>query len=155
MTVHPYIADRSIPEPNCGCLLWEGCVNEHGYGTATVEGRQRRAHRISYALHRGTVPAGLHVLHKCDVPSCVNPDHLFLGTHLDNMADRGRKGRAARQVGEGHGRSKLTADQVKAIFRSGGPAAAVGRAHGVSKETVKDIRHGRRWAHLNLIGAAK
>lgn len=75
------------------CWLWLGGAID-GYGTITEEGRTVRAHRVSYKLHVGPIPTGLFVLHHCDVPSCVNPDHLFLGTHSDNMKDRQMKGRA-------------------------------------------------------------
>lgn len=81
---------KYIPEPNSGCWLWIGAVRSYGKTSLrpTIEdGGTRNAARVSWKLHRGAIPEGLHVLHKCDVTLCVNPDHLFLGTHLDNMAD--------------------------------------------------------------------
>lgn len=89
-----------IPEPNSGCWLWLRVLNkkDDGYGTLRLNGICQSAHRVSWVLHRGTIPEGLWVLHRCDVPSCVNPDHLFLGTHQDNVDDKMRKGRHAQKA---------------------------------------------------------
>jgi hypothetical protein len=84
---------QHIPEPNSGCWLWLGATSPSGYGNIYAFGSSLRAHRASWVIFRGAIPAGMHVLHKCDTPSCVNPDHLFLGSHADNMADKVRKGR--------------------------------------------------------------
>jgi len=98
-----------------GCWIWSGGMNAYGYGSFwdMDYGRARRAHRVSYELYKGFIPDGLLVLHKCDVPVCVNPDHLFLGTHQDNMDDKIKKGRQAK--GENNGSSKLTEKEVKEI----------------------------------------
>ena len=85
----------SVPEPNTGCHLWMGPVNDAGYGKIKVDGRMHRAHRVSYAANVSTIPTGMMVLHKCDTPACVNPDHLFLGDARDNILDATRKGRTA------------------------------------------------------------
>lgn len=77
-----------------GCWLWQASGIPAGYGTFSVRGKKCRAHRVSYGLFVGPVPAEKCVLHKCDTPKCVNPEHLFLGTHLDNVRDKIRKGRA-------------------------------------------------------------
>lgn len=91
------IEDRSEPEPNTGCWLWMQHTNRLGYGRLKQRNRSREAHRVSYEAFVGPIPEGMDVLHRCDVRCCVNPDHLFLGTHLDNMRDmaikwRGRRG---------------------------------------------------------------
>lgn len=84
--------------PMSGCWLWTDAPNGSGYGRIFTGGRDVMAHRVSYEMHCGSIPDGLQVLHRCDTPACVNPAHLFLGTHDDNMADMKRKGRGRRPV---------------------------------------------------------
>jgi hypothetical protein len=76
------------------CWLWTGMLTDGGYGVISDHQKKTRAHRASYALYVGPIPEGMHVLHRCDNPPCVNPKHLFLGTHIDNMRDMESKGRA-------------------------------------------------------------
>ncbi len=83
--------------PWSGCWLWNKGVNNTGYGTTCVEGKWKLSHRLSWEFHYGDIPVGMSVLHKCDVRSCVNPLHLFLGTQSDNVRDRQEKGRIYRQ----------------------------------------------------------
>lgn len=85
-----------LPEPNSGCWLYDGAASPSGYGSFQYGGREGvavSAHRFSFELHNGPIPAGAHVLHRCDVPCCVNPAHLFLGDQLSNMRDMAEKGR--------------------------------------------------------------
>lgn len=84
---------KYVPEPNTGCWLWEGATIRSGYGRHNINGVQMGAHRASWIIHNGDIPDGMHVCHKCDTPPCVNPDHLFLGTHADNMRDMQAKER--------------------------------------------------------------
>jgi len=85
------LESRAIPEPNSGCLLWMGSISTAGYGAMSYHGFQEAAHRLAWQAANGAIPRGLLVCHKCDVRTCINPGHLFLGSHLDNMADRVHK----------------------------------------------------------------
>lgn len=87
------IAANSEFVTECGCQIWTGCIGRDGYGQFRINGKIEGAHRASWMLANGPIPHGLHVLHHCDVPPCINPIHLFLGTHADNMADMLRKRR--------------------------------------------------------------
>ena len=99
------IANRFWPkvQKSDGCWLWTGAIKSNGYGHIGSEGpggylKVRTTHRVSWELHFGPIPAGLLVLHRCDVRNCVRPDHLFLGTHTDNMLDCIAKGRDRHSV---------------------------------------------------------
>lgn len=86
---------KYITEPNTGCWLWTAAAGIYGrIGLGSREDGWEHAHRVSWMLYRGPIPEGMHILHRCDIPLCVNPNHLFLGTHGDNMRDAVRKGRA-------------------------------------------------------------
>lgn len=146
---------KILPEPMSGCWLWTGWVDRNGYGEiALPKGSEKRrifAHRLSYQLHCGD-PAGMHVCHHCDVPSCVNPAHLFLGTQADNMRDKERKGRGVKPRGEHSGRARLTEQQVREILaaQNAGEASAsrIARSLGVSRGTIRQILEGNNWRHL-------
>lgn len=86
-------------------------------------------------------------MHSCDNPSCVNPDHLSLGTRTENMQDAKRKGRNAR--GEGHGRSKLSCRDVEMIMKSPLSQAEIGQLFGISQGHVSEIKAGKKWSHLS------
>lgn len=81
-----------VPEPMSGCWLWLNSTSKTGHGSFRMNGKRPSAHSASYQLHKGTVPKGLCVRHRCDIPSCVNPDHLELGTWADNNRDRATRG---------------------------------------------------------------
>ena len=97
-SVNDRFHEKYIPEPNSGCWIWEAAISNRGYGRLEVGTKEdgfwaEGAHRVSFKLHKGPIPEGLLVLHRCDTPLCVNPDHLFIGTEADNAADREAKGR--------------------------------------------------------------
>lgn len=86
--------EKAMPEPMTGCFLWTGAHTGHGYGQVWTGSKNERAHRVAWKLVHGEIPVGMEVCHRCDVPSCVNPLHLFLGTHQQNMRDSFDKGRS-------------------------------------------------------------
>ena len=140
------------PEPNSGCWLWHGSIDRMGYGKIWIEGKSRLAHRTSYALHCHEIADGAHVCHKCDTPACVNPNHLFLGDHQSNMADKVRKGRASSLKGERNGRALLTeaqAIEIISLLATGKISVmALSRHFQVSYQAIKKIREGRSWQYL-------
>ena len=90
-------------KPNeAGCWLWQGARSSKGYGSVRYSGRAIGAHRLSWLLHKGPIPDGLHVLHSCDTPACLNPEHLFLGSNQDNVTDKIAKGRLRVPSGAEH-----------------------------------------------------
>lgn len=138
--------------PDEGCWEWQRHRNQYGYGRLTVEGRTVYAHVLAYKLGVGPVADGLHVLHKCDNPRCINPKHLEAGTRSKNMADCYARGRSripsTRKKGESNGSAKLTAEKVANIRRSladGEVQRVIAARHGVSQATVSAIKLGRLW----------
>lgn len=134
-----------------GCWEWQRARDPHGYGRTWLDGRTFLAHRAAYLLFRGDIPPGLDVCHHCDNPPCINPEHLFLGTHLDNMRDMFAKGRRIAAKGEGHARARLTAPQIADIrrrVRAGETQAALSAEFGVSAPHINRIVHRRVWRHL-------
>jgi hypothetical protein len=121
-------------------------MRDGGYGQLTINYRKVLAHRLSWELHCGQIPDGLHVLHKCDVACCINPDHLFLGKPQDNVIDKTEKDRQAK--GEGHGMHKLTRGEVIEIRGGLGDQRKTAKLYGVSQSTVGCIRRGVTWKHL-------
>lgn len=126
------------------CWLWTGATVPRGYGKIS-EGRRDGlvliAPRVSWELHYGPIPEGAYVCHRCDVPACVRPDHLFLGTPLENTTDMWDKGRA---------RTKITAEDAEAIrlryARGGVTHADLGRQYGISPSQVRNVVHGASWS---------
>lgn len=97
-----------------GCWNWTG-FKRRGYGSISIQGKNKPVHRVAYELWVEPIPEGMWVCHKCDNPSCFNPQHLFIGTPNDNMQDCIRKGRMNKPRGEDHGNCKLTISQVLEI----------------------------------------
>lgn len=140
--------ERFIPEPNSGCWLWLGPVNWDNYGTMTLRGRGIGAHRFSWLIHRGQIPEGMRVLHKCDVRCCVNPDHLFLGTQIDNIHDMIAKNRHRGPRGRNNRHVKLTEDQVRLIRKSSEPQKDLAARFKVTGGLISMIRTRTVWKHL-------
>lgn len=142
------------------CWEWLGAKTPNGYGTfRSPAGKMIGSHRMAYILEHGGVPDGLLVCHKCDNRSCVNPQHLFVGTHKDNYWDSRNKRRAAlganlnhpEQVGEKNHNSKLTRDvvvKIRKLYASGMSQAAIARKLGVSRLNIWNIVHYKSWTHV-------
>lgn len=151
MNLRTRFDDKWTPEPYSSCWIWIGAQDKKGYGRISVGGRlgnARVAHRVSWQLNRGDIPIGMDVCHSCDTPSCVNPDHLFIGTRLDNMQDAVKKGRTT--VGERNPQSKLTKENVVEIRSSTETQEVLGKRYGVMQSAISRIKTGKRWTHLEL-----
>lgn len=154
-----------------GCWLWTGHKHPRGYGvigSGPPDKKLLRAHRVSWTMLRGLIPDGLEICHNCpdgDNPGCVNPDHLFLGTHQENMHDASMKGRMAwtnekllrldperRPRGERNTNAKLTdqaAREIKSLLAEGKLSLrAIGQRYGVSCKPILRIKQGRAWTHV-------
>lgn len=146
--------DGPVPKhrPELGkCWVWTAYIGQRGtgYGIIRAWGQPKGAHCVSWVIHNGEVPAGLFVLHKCDNKRCVNPVHLFLGTHQDNSDDMRAKGRSRYPHGEATSNAKLTAEkvrQIRELFCHGEVThKMLAERYGVSEETIQPIIAGRTW----------
>lgn len=125
-----------------GCWLWNASWTKAGYGQVNINCVPMYAHRISYEIHKGYIPTGMRVCHKCDTPCCINPHHLFLGTALDNMRDMDSKGRRK------GGKRILTENDVSCIFNSNAMQKDLAKIYGVNRVTISDIKTGRAWSSI-------
>lgn len=166
MKKHEIYENTSIDDN--GCWNWLGGKDGKGYGVCYVPYRTY-AHRLSYELSTGKSPKGMSVCHRCDNPNCINPDHLWLGSHAENMADMKAKGRDAKppihsgqdhwrykypekiQRGEAQANAKLTDAQViqmRLDYLAGRRQEDIATDNGISSNSVRDITLGRSWKHL-------
>jgi hypothetical protein len=152
-------------EPN-GCWIWTAALSDKGYGFfKSSDGRMMKAHRFAYETYVGPIPPRLLVLHTCDTPACVRPDHLWVGTHADNMADMARKKRAAsgerngaythpetRHFGTKNVNARLTEDDIRAIRREylpiRGMLVALGRKYNTPPQNIHSIVIRKTWRHV-------
>lgn len=145
--------EKKYRKTDNGCWLWLlSTCSGTGYGQLTRDYKNLLAHRVAYELYVGPIPEGLYVLHKCDNRICVNPEHLWLGTHIDNMEDMRNKNRAAK--GQRVASAVLTEDQVRFIrehykghSRTYGEKALAKR-FGVGKSAIYDVVRGKQWRHV-------
>ncbi len=142
-----------------GCWVWKGSTNEDGYGSFYYRGKVGRAHRASYSMFVGEIPKGIQVLHDCDNPSCVRPDHLFLGTQLDNIKDACAKGRnrngmkgrrhspeAIAKISKRHSGVKKTEEHIRRIMRTKRDQSKISDS---DVEDMKRLRQGG-WTYRRL-----
>jgi hypothetical protein len=147
---NPTLADRfwAKVSKSDGCWEWQASIANSGYGQvflAWVDGASTvgLAHRVSWELHFGHIPDGMWVLHRCDNQRCVRPDHLFLGTHADNMQDMARKERSGRAI--------LTAaavTEIKDRLRLGECHRTIAFDYGVCRSTITNINRKKVWRHV-------
>ena len=128
------------------CWEWVGGKYPNGYGRLNVDGNMEYAHRVSYRIHKGEIPEGLEIRHQCHNRKCVNPDHLLVGTHTENMQDSVRDKKTA--WGAAHGSVKLSADQVVDILDDERSQRVIAEEYGISQPTVSNIKTRRTWGHL-------
>ena len=144
-----------IPEPMSGCWLWMYNTNLKGYGQMRFRGTTMLSHRVSYLLNKGDIPVGMLVLHTCDTPSCINPDHLWLGTYQDNVDDMKIKGRERILYGENNGRFKFSNTLVEDIRRlriSGVEIATLAKMYHIGKTTIGNILYAKgRFSNLTPV----
>lgn len=146
------IAERierfSIPIPESGCIIWIGSINPRGYGTINIKDKTLRIHRYIYEMTNGPIPKGLFVCHKCDVPSCINPHHLYAGTAKQNAHDRDSRGRANTPKGTDYQHSKFTEEIVLQIRNSSESNQSLAEKYGASRAAIRKVRIGESWKHV-------
>lgn len=155
-TLHRFLAKTSSVK-TMGCWEWIGGKYSNGYGGFRFNSKFQRAHRVAYQLFIGPISDGLCVLHHCDNPGCVRPDHLYMGTHQDNMNDKKERGKVAKggrpgARGEHNALSKLTEAQVREIrleYQEGTISQRkLGVKFGVARSTIRDIVRQRNWKYV-------
>lgn len=149
--VIPWTMDRlerySEKVPESGCWLWIHGVGSKGYGHTSIDGKHIEAHRLAWLLAKGSDAGRLCVCHRCDIPSCVNPAHLFLGTHRDNVRDSIGKGRAR----VCRTRSRLSAEDIDFIKNGPMGCKRLMKKYGMSKSHLQRIRRGEKSPKPNAL----
>ena len=132
-----------------GCLEFQGALNSSGYGNMRVGDKVVGAHRVAYTVYKGEIPHDMHVLHKCNNPKCCNPDHLFLGTHEDNMQHKASSNRV-NSIGSMNGNAALNEVKVRQIRElcKTTPDLVVASIYKVHVKTIGKIRRGVLWPHV-------
>lgn len=134
------------PVTESGCWIWVGSKTSRGYGSIKDYYKTRSAHRVSYELHKGIIPKGKMICHTCDIKSCVNPAHLYVGTAYDNMRDVKERGNKNIPRGMDHPNAKLTDGQVIEIRTSVLTGVELARKFNVCPATISEIRNYKKRA---------
>lgn len=130
-----------------GCMLViSHCRDRFGHVNLKRDGKTVYAHRIAYEENHGEIPDGMVIRHKCDNSSCINPEHLEIGTHDDNVKDRVKRNRSA--SGSKHGRSKITEKDVPIIYHSTKSQTELEKEYGVDRKTIYGIKNRKTWKHV-------
>lgn len=146
-SVEKLLRRSCVEDAVSGCWVWSGSHDVDGYGRVGIRGGSRKAHRLSYETFIGPIPSGGCVCHRCDNPPCIRPDHLFVGTNRENIADRTRKGRDAHA--ESSGMARLTSALVAELRASSESTAAWARRHNVSVSASGSARRGITWKSVS------
>jgi hypothetical protein len=136
---------RSHPNAD-GCRIWRGMVNGKGYGMIRCGGKMITVHRVIYAARKGEIPEGMHVLHRCDKRRCCNPDHLFLGSNDDNIADKCAKDRSGKKL------NIAAVREIRRMALAGMTHAKIAEGFGVNPSNISRAVTGTRWAHVTCAG---
>lgn len=150
-SINNFYSKIFIPEDKNLCWIWKAGKTKKGYGRIRYKGKRYLSHRFSYIQKFGGIPEDICVCHRCDNPTCVNPNHLFLGTVQDNNKDRDLKGRQVALSGEKQGSSKLTSRQVLEIRKrrkNGEKLQDIADDYGITFSCVSVIARGKAWKHL-------
>jgi len=131
------------------CWVWAGCTVGNGYGRFHLGGARQSAHRVMWTMFNKTIPKGKFILHRCDNPSCVNPNHLFLGDALANIRDMQKKVRKNRPKGSKHWRAGLTEQQAIEIFKSQLSNVLLAKKYRVGVGVISGIKTKRKWKHIH------
>ena len=137
-------------EPN-GCLIFLGHKDDCGYGRLHRDGKLVRLHRAVWERDNGQIPHGSVVMHTCDVPACIEPSHLRIGTQRENIADMDAKQRRRSQFGSNHVRAKLTESdipRIRTMLARGDTCVSIGKIFGVTDMMIRHIKKGRAWRHV-------
>jgi hypothetical protein len=141
--------EKVSPEPMSGCWLWTGAVNKNGYASFWDGKHAATASHFAFRVVGGNeFPEGLFVLHRCDNPICVNPNHLYAGTHKQNMVDKKTRKRARGAKGERNHKAKLSVQQVLEIRGSTEGVCELSRRYGINRNQISAIKRGESWTCL-------
>lgn len=151
MNIEKFKSNHTVS--HTGCWEWSGSKNQDGYGRVRWNSRLESAHRVSYELYKGTYEKTKHICHTCDNPSCINPDHLWLGDYKSNNLDKKTKGRAIGNSMPGieHPKHKLTEEEVVEIFHADGTQSSLATRFNVSPTLIWKIKAKRCWKHLTHV----
>ncbi len=151
-TLQERLDEYIMPIPESGCHIWLGAAFKGWHGRIKWKYKTYQAHRLIWELKHGPIPEGMFICHKCDVPLCVNINHLFMGTPADNMQDMIRKGRKVTHKGEKHQWAKITPEivrEIRVMLADKVPQSMIAKEFGISQSNVSMISSGERWGHLN------